>query len=201
MNNVIQALLDSASDVGCTEDLVVVGRKELAALEKAREEDNSALGDVLAVLARNPGRWQEFNRYSKQHGPLSTSEVLEFFSKGVQYEVVPFRPERSSCGFCGGSLRILRPAEPHCNAKVPAFFLCDCGTVGQVGVAQLFKPARWDADVIQFARLIAEMGMLGLPDGDDWEGLMTSGDLSREELDSLFERAIKRWEAAKEALR
>jgi hypothetical protein len=56
-----------------------------------------------------------------------------------------------------------------------------------------------DIDVIQFARLIAEMGSVGIPDGNEnWDALRENMDMSVEDLDSLFERAINRWDAAKE---
>lgn len=57
-------------------------------------------------------------------------------SPTTRYEVVPFRT-KSTCGECGNQTDILRPAEPHFDARMPAFFLCDCGFVGQVGVAKL----------------------------------------------------------------
>jgi hypothetical protein len=65
--------------------------------------------------------------------------------------------------------------------------------------AEKESAARWDSDVIQFARLIAGMWYSGMPDGNEnWDALRENMDLSVEDLDSLFERAIKRWDAAKE---
>ena len=145
MRSIIQRLLDSADDTGCSEDLTVVGAAELQALR-----------DLAS------------NKYTLT------------------------RMERSLCPVCGNNVRLL--AE---DSLEIAFVICDCGYVGQMGVSPIHHPVRWESDVIQFARLLCEMGALGLPNGIDWEALMENMDLSKEELDSLFERAFTRWEAAK----
>lgn len=56
----------------------------------------------------------------------------------------------------------------------------------------------WLDDTIQFARLLSEMGAIGLPDGDNWDALLENMDLSRPELDSLFDRAHTVFESSKE---
>lgn len=119
-----------------------------------------------------------------------------------EYEVSLFRPSQSNCSQCGGTVRILRPKDWQGDETRPAFFLCDCGYVGQLGVNALTEVARWDSDVVQFARLVAEMSAEGLLNRlVDYEALMARMDLSREDLNSLFERAIKRWDTAKERVR
>ena len=56
----------------------------------------------------------------------------------------------------------------------------------------------WLDDTIQFARLLSEVGAIGLPDGDNWDALLENMDLSRPELDSLFDRAHTVFESSKE---
>lgn len=55
----------------------------------------------------------------------------------------------------------------------------------------------WLDDSIQFPRLIAEISACVNILEDDWEALMHSMDLTNDELNSLFDRAIARWESIK----
>lgn len=100
--------------------------------------------------------------------------------------------DKTFCPACGNNVRLL--AEDRMEI---AFYICDCGRVGQIGVSPINRPSLWDMDVIQFARLIAEMGAIGIPDSlENWEALRENMDLSKDELYSLFERAQLRWDAA-----
>jgi hypothetical protein len=58
----------------------------------------------------------------------------------------------------------------------------------------------WEDDALQFARLLCELAAVGVPDGADWASLSENMDLSVVELDSLFDRARRRWEEAKERI-
>ena len=55
----------------------------------------------------------------------------------------------------------------------------------------------WENNEIQFARLLCEMGAVGIPDGQQWDDLCTNMDLEMKDLDELFERAHKVWEKSK----
>ena len=52
------------------------------------------------------------------------------------YNLDNFRPGKSKCGDCDKDTLILRPTDPN-NDHLPAFFLCTCGYVGQIGVSKL----------------------------------------------------------------
>lgn len=54
----------------------------------------------------------------------------------------------------------------------------------------------WHDDLVQFPRLLAEI--VATQDNLDVDALCESMDLTREQLDELFERANTAWEAAKE---
>lgn len=96
----------------------------------------------------------------------------------------------SYCGTCGNRVRLLA----RLDMKQPAFFLCDCGTVGQVGVAQIREEAPWDRNVIQFARLLCEL----IASDANLMDTANSMDLSVGEVHELLDRAHERWEKAKE---
>lgn len=55
----------------------------------------------------------------------------------------------------------------------------------------------WENNEIQFARLICELGALGVPDDQQWNDLCASMDLEMADLDNLFERAHEVWEKNK----
>jgi hypothetical protein len=55
----------------------------------------------------------------------------------------------------------------------------------------------WKDDKIQFARLLCEIQANIVGSKEDWDLLLESMDLTQEEVDSLFERAGKVWEASK----
>lgn len=56
-------------------------------------------------------------------------------------------------------------------------------------------PSLWDDNLIQFARLLSEIAATQTLDG---AALCESMDLDLDEVDSLFQRAHKVWEEAKE---
>lgn len=56
----------------------------------------------------------------------------------------------------------------------------------------------WVNNEIQFARLLCELGALGVPDGSAWDDLMLNMDLEASDLDELFERAHEVWERSKQ---
>jgi hypothetical protein len=56
----------------------------------------------------------------------------------------------------------------------------------------------WDNNEIQFARLLCELGALGVPDADDWGDLLSNMDLEESDLHDLFERAHQVWERSKQ---
>lgn len=60
------------------------------------------------------------------------------------------------------------------------------------------KQSNWDDNSIQFPRLISEMNAIVDWDGDNWNDLLGSMDLTEVELNDLFDRAENRWEKIKE---
>lgn len=65
----------------------------------------------------------------------------------------------------------------------------------------MFKKAlnmnAWEADEIQFPRLLAEIWAAGLT-REQYEALRKSMDLNTEDIDELLQRAEKAWETIKE---
>jgi hypothetical protein len=55
----------------------------------------------------------------------------------------------------------------------------------------------WADDKIQFARLLCEIQANIVGSKKDWASLLESMDLTQEEVDSLFDRAERVWEASK----
>ena len=60
-----------------------------------------------------------------------------------------------------------------------------------------FTMPLWTNNEIQFARLLCELGALGIPDKDTWNELMENMDLEKHELDVLFDRAEQVWADSK----
>ena len=63
-----------------------------------------------------------------------------------------------------------------------------------------YQHNKWEDDSIQFPRLIAEIIANVNIDDLAFQDLQDSMDLSRAEVNSLFDRAIASWEKAKEGL-
>lgn len=55
----------------------------------------------------------------------------------------------------------------------------------------------WLDDSVQFPRLLSEIIANGLDEGQ-WDALLTSMDLTSDELSDLFDRAQEAWEKIKE---
>ena len=168
-----------------------LARKQLLA-----EWNEAAENEVLAVL------WLD--------EAVTLTNQDEYVIEGVVYlpasaPPVDFVQDLYDAGGLAGAFvfpDLLVSSAPMDESECPE---CKSGTLDLVGdellcrgeCGGIFNP-RWLDDTVQFARLLSEMGAIGLPDGDNWDALLENMDLSRPELDSLFDRAHTVFESSKE---
>jgi hypothetical protein len=100
------------------------------------EREEAPLNEVIDSFV---GRVQDFTQRQK---------ALEELPKEPRYEIGEM--EKSFCPTCEKLVKILRPVDFENDRNLPTFFLCDCGYVGQVGVAKLYNGTKGPEEATSF---------------------------------------------------
>ncbi len=129
---------------------VLIGADETDAQAEAADHALRYLDTVTAHLAAENNRlhaqltqWQRKDMAYEAEFKRIEAIAVKKADKDARYEVFP--PDLNViCPVCGNHPRLLCPAD--WQPALPAFYVCSCGNIGQIGVGAVIRAGRLTRD-------------------------------------------------------